>query len=419
MAVLFAPKAGGKGACALGADKPCLPCEASWGDGLFRRAVLDRLATLGDGVLTIVDGRDCHVFGTGGELRATVMVHRSRFYRRIALGGAIGAAESYMDGDWSTEDLVAVLRLFARNAETSQELDRANPVVAAISKCTHWLRRNTKLNSRRNIAAHYDLGNEFFELFLDETRTYSCGFFESPTVTMRDASLAKINRLCRKLQLTPDDHLVEIGTGWGALAIHAAENYGCRVTTTTISAKQHEYTERLIAERGLTHRITLVNVDYRDLSGQFDKLVSVEMIEAVGHEYLPTFFRKFRDLLKPGGRAAIQAITIRDEQYDRYRRSVDFIQKYIFPGGCLPSMGVMSKIVAQQTGLRISDREELRSHYAITLERWRDAFWKNIDRVRSLGLPDEFIRMWNWYFCYCEAAFREQQIGLSQIVLDK
>jgi cyclopropane-fatty-acyl-phospholipid synthase len=331
----------------------------------------------------------------------------------------LGAAESYIDGDWTTDNLLAVMRIFTRNAAATAGLERRGWLASALSKWQHRRRHNSKSNSRRNIAAHYDLSNEFFALFLDESMTYSAGLFATDETTLHQASLAKIDRLCDKLQLQPDDHLLEIGTGWGALAIRAAEKYGCRVTTTTISRRQHEYAAGQIAARGLQNRIQLLDSDYRDLTGTYDKLVSVEMIEAVGHRYLPTFFAKCSRLLKPHGLAAIQAITIPDQRYAAYIKGVDFIQKYIFPGGCLPSIGAMQQAAAQHTDLRIVELADFADDYARTLSCWRERFWQQIESVRDLGLPDEFIRMWDWYLCYCEAAYRERLIGLAQIVWAK
>jgi cyclopropane-fatty-acyl-phospholipid synthase len=370
----------------------------------------------------VIDGGRTHRFGTPaeGSLRASVSIHDPRFYSRVATGGSLGAAEAYLDGYWDSDDLPTLLRLFARNADATGGLSRGLARLAApVGRAIHLLHRNTRRGSRRNIAAHYDLGNEFFEQFLDPTMSYSCGIFERPDSTLEQASVAKIDRLCRGLRLSPGDHLLEIGTGWGGLAIHAATHYGCRVTTTTISREQYEYAKQRVAEHGLADRIELLRTDYRDLSGTFDKLVSVEMIEAVGHEYLPTYFAQCSELLGPRGMMALQAITIPDQRYDAYRKSTDFIQKHIFPGGCLPSLGAISRAVGKRTDLRITQIQDFAPHYARTLAEWRRRFFRRIEKIRQLGADDRFIRCWNYYFGYCEAGFAERRIGVSQILLAK
>jgi cyclopropane-fatty-acyl-phospholipid synthase len=284
---------------------------------------------------------------------------------------------------------------------------------------THRLNRKTRRGSRRNIAAHYDLSNDFYKLFLDETMTYSSGVFNTPDDSMREASIEKYDRLCQKLDLDNTDHVLEIGTGWGGFSIHAAKTYGCRVTTTTISSEQHEFARQRIEQEGLQDRVTLLQKDYRDLTGQYDKLVSIEMIEAVGHEYLPTYFRTCSDRLKPDGLFAFQAITIPDQRYESYRRSVDFIQKYVFPGGFLPSVGALSAAVGKYTDMQWIHFEDFAEHYARTLECWREKLFENIVEVRKLGMKDSFLRLWEFYLCYCEGGFREKQIGVAQILLQK
>jgi cyclopropane-fatty-acyl-phospholipid synthase len=273
--------------------------------------------------------------------------------------------------------------------------------------------------SRRNIRAHYDLGNDFFQLWLDESLTYSCGIFLTPNSSMAEASIEKIDRLCRKLDLQPDDHLLEIGSGWGALAIHAAQNYGCRVTTTTISQEQHRVVRKRIDEAKLTDRVSLLSQDYRQLTGQFDKLVSVEMIEAVGHRFLDTFFRKCSELVRPDGTLVLQAIVLPERGYDQYLRNVDFIQRYIFPGGCLPSLGSILESSARTTDLRFVHAEDFAPHYATTLRNWRRSFDERLPEVRRQGYSQQFIRMWTYYLCYCEAVFEERHCGVLQIQFDK
>lgn len=355
-----------------------------------------------------------------GEPSARIHVHDPRFYSSVALGGSLGAAEAYLAGYWDTDDLTATLRLFVRNSGAVGRIDCGMAMIGApVRKAINLLNRNTRAGSRRNIAAHYDLGNEFFEQFLDETMAYSCGVFEQPEFTLRDASIAKFDRICRALRLGPSDHLLEIGAGWGGFAIHAAMQYGCRVTTTTISRQQFEYAKARVQRAEVQDRIELLLRDYRDLSGTYDKLVSIEMIEAVGHEYLPTYFAKCSDLLAPDGMMALQAITIPDQRYEAYRKSTDFIQKHIFPGGCLPSLGAMCAAVRTGTDMRISHLQDLAPHYARTLAEWRRRFHDRAERIRSLGADEWFMRSWNYYFSYCEAGFAERQIGVSQLVLSK
>jgi cyclopropane-fatty-acyl-phospholipid synthase len=291
--------------------------------------------------------------------------------------------------------------------------------LAPLKRIWHFLRKNTRSGSRKNIVAHYDLGNDFYRLFLDDTLTYSCGIFETDGSSMRDASIAKYNRICRKLDLGSDDEVIEIGSGWGGFAIYAAKNFGCRVTTTTISDQQFKLAKERIADSGVADRIDLVMKDYRDLKGKYDKLVSIEMIEAVGHHYLDDFFRSCSQLLKPDGMMLLQAITIADQVFERHKRSVDFIKRYIFPGSCIPSIAAMTKSIATSTDLRLFHLEDITPHYARTLACWRSQFFNNIDAVKALGYSEAFIRMWEYYFSYCEAGFAERYIGDVQMLLAK
>jgi cyclopropane-fatty-acyl-phospholipid synthase len=389
---------------------------------LLRGAIFARLRDLRRGCLEVVDAGVVERFGTS-EANApavTVRVHDPRFYSSVALGGSLGVADAYLAGYWDTDDLTALLRLFARNAPAARGLGRGLARLSApLLRAINLLHRNTPAGSQRNIAAHYDLGNEFFEQFLDSTMSYSSGIFEQSDSTLEEASVAKIDRLCRGLRLTHRDHLLEIGTGWGGFATHAARNYGCRVTTTTISLEQYEYAKRKVAEHNLADRIDVLLEDYRDLSGTYDKLVSVEMIEAVGHGFLPTYFAKCSELLKPNGMMALQAISIPDQRYDAYRRSTDFIQKHVFPGGCLSSLGAICRAIGARTDLRITHLQDLAPHYARTLAEWRRRFFDRIDRIRGLGADEQFIRCWDYYFAYCEAGFAERQIGVSHILASK
>jgi len=392
-------------------------------DPLAKRAVRARLSRLEHGSLTIVEGSRPEHFGKltpRCPLAATVHVHDPRFYAEIAFGGSIGAGEAYMQGYWSTDDLTALMRILLQNREVLDGMEGgAARMTVPLQKALHWAARNTRTGSRRNIAAHYDLGNDFFRLFLDPTLMYSSAVFERPGMTLEEASVAKLDRICRKLDLRPGDHVLEIGTGWGGFALHAAGRYGCRVTTTTISRSQYELAKERIDAAGLADRVTLLTRDYRDLTGRYDKLVSIEMIEAVGHQYYDTFFRKCSELLAPEGAMLLQAITIAGQRYESARRSVDFIQRHIFPGSCIPSVDVMSGSIARVTDLNLVHLEDIGPHYATTLARWRENLFANVDRVRALGYPEDFIRMWEFYFCYCEAGFAERAIGDAQMLLAK
>ncbi len=336
------------------------------------------------------------------------------------LGGANGAAEAYLRGYWTTPDLTGVLQVMARNLAAASRLGRfATQLLLPFTSLARWSQRNTVLGSKRNIAAHYDLSNDFFGLMLDPTMTYSCGVFPHASTTLQEASLEKYDRICRNLQLRPDDRLLEIGTGWGGFAEYVAREYGCHVTTTTISDAQHEYAHDRFRNEGISDRITLLHRDYRELAGQYDKLVSIEMVEAVGERFLPQFFAKCSKLLKPDGMMALQAITMPDYRYASYRRSIDFIQQYIFPGGFLPSLGKMAACIGGDTDLRIAQSEDFTADYARTLSAWRDNFEANLGLVRELGFDDRFVRMWSYYLSYCEAGFLERQVAVGQYLLRK
>lgn len=389
---------------------------------LARQAVLERLTGLQYGSLILVDADGKRHFGKtrGDEPHLTLTIHDPAVWLDVACSGGLGAGEAYMTGGWDCDDLSGLAQLFMRNPQVLYGLNLGpGRIMSVINRIWNALRRNTLKGSRRNIAAHYDLGNELFALFLDDTMMYSCAIFEHPQASLRQASIAKLERVCRKLDLSPGDHLLEIGTGWGGLAIHAARHYGCRVTTTTISREQYLMALERIEQSGLGDRVTVLCEDYRKLSGQYDKLVSIEMIEAVGHAYLGTYFEKCSSLLKPDGLMLLQSITIAEQRYAAAKRSVDFIKRYIFPGGCLPSVAVIGDTTARNTDMRIVHLEEIGPHYAITLKHWRQRFMANLDAVRALGYPEEFIRMWEYYLCYCEGGFRERAIGTVQVLLGK
>lgn len=389
--------------------------NASLLDRAARRLVDRPLRDLRHGQLTVVDPSSTRVYGTPGDLAATIHVTDPALYQRLLTGGTLAAARSYVRGEWTADDLTAVCRLMARNLDVADRLDSgwarvSKPFFAA----AHWARRNTRRGSRRNIEAHYDLGNDFFRLFLDETMTYSCAVFEDDATSLADAQRAKIDRLCRKLMLQPGDHLLEIGTGWGGFAVHAATHYGCRVTTTTISRQQWEVANRLVHEAGLADRVQVLLSDYRDLTGSYDALASVEMIEAVGATFLHTYFDQCARLLKPGGRMVLQAITVPDRRYESYLRSVDFIRQDVFPGSSLVSVQAMHDAAAQSLALAPEGVDDLTPNYARTLREWRHRFLARLDDVRRLGYSEEFIRRWEFYLASCEAGFAERTTGLVQ-----
>ncbi len=389
-------------------------------DPVLRRALTQRLAGLHRGQITLEDVGGPLRLGEPADLHAHIRVNKPRFYRDAVLGGTLSVAESYFRGDWDCDDLTTLFRIFVRNIDAADRLDTGFARVVGLGhRLSHWLRANSFAGSRRNIRAHYDLGNDFFRLWLDDTLAYSSGIFPTPASTLREASVEKFDRVCRKLELHPNDHLLEIGAGWGGFAIHAAANYGCRVTTTTISREQFTAASERIAEAGLADRITVLEKDYRDLAGQFDKLASIEMIEAVGHQHFDSYFRQCGALLRPTGSFVLQAIVMPDRRYDQYLRSVDFIQRYVFPGGCLPSLGAILASVGRTTDLRFAHAEDFAPHYAETLRRWGQAFQERLAEVRQLGYTEEFIRLWNYYLCYCEALFEERYVGVVQLVFDK
>jgi cyclopropane-fatty-acyl-phospholipid synthase len=390
-------------------------------DKFARRLVISRLEKLQAGQIVICENEERATFGQltpDFPQPVQLRVLNPKFYNEIAFGGSIGAGEAYIGGHWSCDQLSDLLRILICNREVLEQVDSGLALLGSpIRKLLHALNRNTRTGSRRNIAAHYDLGNEFYRLWLDPKMMYSCAYFETPESSLEEAATAKLDRICRKLELSASDSVIEIGTGWGGFAIHAASHYGCHVTTTTISRQQYEYAKEAVADAGLEDRITLLFQDYRDLDGRFDKLVSIEMIEAVGHEFHDTFFKKCCDLLKPDGQMLLQAITIADQRYDQYRKSVDFINRYIFPGGCLTSVTDMSRTITRHTDMRTLHLEDIGSHYATTLQNWHDRFFESIDDVRELGYSDSFTRMWQFYLCYCESAFTERAIGNVQMLM--
>ncbi|MBX9586616.1 MAG: cyclopropane-fatty-acyl-phospholipid synthase family protein [Gammaproteobacteria bacterium] len=387
---------------------------------LAKNAVLGNLRKLQSGLIIVHDGTQEWVFGSAGGLSAKVHIHSNAFYKKLLMHGSLGAAESYIAGDWHTDDLTALLRIIIQNQEVMNHLDgRFAKALQGLRAAVVRLRSNTLTRARRNIHAHYDLGNDFFQTFLDETLMYSSAVFTSPVQNLHQAQLTKIKNIAEKLSPNEHDHILEIGTGWGSLAIHLAQEFHCHVTTTTISTEQYRYVKARIHALNLENKITLLNQDYRELHGQFDKIVSIEMIEAVGHKHFNQFFKKCDSLLKPGGLFMLQAITMNEQSYDQAIKNIDFIKKYIFPGGCLPSIHGMGKSIAQHTRLQWLSLTDIGKHYADTLAHWHERFLNNIETVRGLGFSEEFIRTWQYYFCYCEAGFHEQYISDVQVVLQK
>lgn len=396
-----------------------------WLDRALRSRLLRQMSALRDCRLRIVDALGDITLGTPSEdpaqtLHATVHVHDADFYRQVAGNGSVGAGEAFMDAAWTCDDPVALMRMLVRNRDL---LDAMETGLARLGgwamRAWHALNRNTRDGSRRNIAAHYDLGNDFFKLFLDENLMYSSAIFTRADDTLETASTRKLDRICRKLALNPRHRVVEIGTGWGGFALHAAREYGCHVTTTTISREQYELASARVREAGLENRISVLLSDYRDLDGRYDKLVSIEMVEAIGHHYLDSYFGKVGSLLEPDGMALIQAITIEDHRYAQALHAVDFIKRYIFPGSFIPAVSVMLEAAARASDLKLFHLEDIGPSYALTLATWRERFHKRLTDVRALGYDERFVRMWDFYLAYCEAGFRERSTGDVQMLLVK
>jgi cyclopropane-fatty-acyl-phospholipid synthase len=391
---------------------------ANWWAAIARRA----LAGLSCGRLTLIDGSRRDTFGGVGraDLSATVTIVSPSAYRRLALGGSLGGAEAYLRGEWIVDDLPALLRILAANLDAA---DGFESLVARVlnlpSTLAHRLRPNSRSGSRRNIRDHYDLGNDLFALFLDETMTYSCGVFEREDGSLRDASVAKLDLVCRKLALDADHRVLEIGGGWGSFALHAAGHYGCHVTTTTVSRAQFEMATARIAAAGLTDRVTVLLQDYRDVRGTFDRLVSIEMIEAVGARYLPRYFAACASRLAPGGQMLLQGIVLPEYRYRGYLRTADFVQRHVFPGGALTSLGAIAQAIGAGTDLSVLHVEDLSPHYARTLRLWRQAFLDRRDDARRLGYDERFVRLWEFYLAYCEAGFAEHCTGVVQMLLTR
>lgn len=390
-------------------------------DRFVRSLLFKTLKQLKHSHLTITDEDGSHEFGDKqAATKATVTVHHPDFYHALAGSGSVGAAEQYVAKSWDCADLTQLVEIFVINQPLLDSMEGGLAWLKnTFLKVGHFFNKNTKLGSKKNISMHYDLGNEMFKLFLDSKMMYSSAVFQNPTDTLEQASEYKLKIICEKLNLTPRDHIIEIGTGWGGFAIYAAQNYGCRVTTTTISSEQYGYTKNLIEQNKLTDKITLLKKDYRDLSGEYDKLVSIEMIEAVGHQYLSNYLQKCDSLLKPEGQALIQAITIEDHRYKKALKSVDFIKKYIFPGSFIPSISQILKTSAYHSELKLHHLQDIGKSYALTLNHWKQRFESNSYLLNDLGYKENFQRLWEFYFCYCEGGFLQNSISAVQMLFTK
>ena len=379
---------------------------------LYKKLVHKQLSQINNASIVIEDGYEIKRFGNSKSLTAKIKVISPSFYKNIVFGGSIGASESFIRGEWKSPNLTKVIQVFARNTEAQDKLESFFIfLLQPFFRVIHKLNQNTIKGSKKNISRHYDLSNDFFKLFLDKKMMYSSAIYKTKKTSLENAAANKLNVICKKLKLKKSDHLIEIGSGWGGFAIFAAKNYGCKVTTTTISIEQYRYTKNRIREMGLAKQIRVLLKDYRSLRGQFDKLVSIEMIEAVGHQFYDEYFSVISRLLKADGEALVQAITIKDQRYSHAIKSVDFIQKYIFPGSCIPSLTAIQNSLTKSTDLVINDVRDIGRHYAITLAHWRENFIKNKKNIRKLGFDEEFLRMWLFYFAYCEGGFEEKVIS--------
>jgi cyclopropane-fatty-acyl-phospholipid synthase len=389
-------------------------------DRLAKQMVFRLLGAIQFGKIVVRDGADQWTFGPGESLAAHITVRDSSFYRQVVFGGSIGAGEAYIDHLWDCDDLVVLSRIMVLNMDLLDRMERGFGWILQIFRLLgHAVNNNSRKGSKRNILAHYDLGNEMYQSFLDPTMMYSSAIYANGSSTLEEASHYKLETICKKLDLRATDRIIEIGSGWGGFAIHAARNYGCHVTTTTISDAQYAEAKSRIEGAGLTDRITLLQSDYRDLHGSFDKLVSIEMVEAVGRKYLPTFFKKCSQLLAENGTMLLQAITIRDNKYDQYARSVDFIQRHIFPGGHVPSVTKMVNLLTEKTDMVVRSLEDFGPHYARTLRDWRWRFAKAFPSLREHGYDERFRRLWEFYFCYCEGGFQERSISVVHLVASR
>ncbi|WP_058835764.1 SAM-dependent methyltransferase [Luteimonas abyssi] len=389
-------------------------------DGWLRQRLLAQLATLAHGELHLVDAWGERRLGAPAAdgLAVRVQVDDPAFYRAVAAQGSVGAGEAYIEGHWRCDDLVALVRLLLRNRDLLDGMENGLARLGGLA-LRGWaaLRRNTRAGARRNIAAHYDLGNDFFGLFLSPDLMYSSALFEQPDDTLEIASTRKLDRICRRLDLRPGMRVVEIGSGWGGFAVHAATHYGCHVTTTTISREQHALARARIDAAGVGDLVDLRLDDYRDLDGRYDRLVSIEMIEAIGARYLDTYFAKLCTLLEPDGLALLQAITIEDHRYAQARDSVDYIKRFVFPGSFIPSLAAMLDAKTRTGDLQLIGQDDFGLSYARTLQLWRERFLARLPDVHAQGFDEAFVRMWTFYLAYCEGGFRERSIGVSHLLM--
>ena len=390
----------------------------------LRRLLLARMAGMRHGQLVIDDPLGRVTLGQSTDAHPDLVVHVRvddlAFYRAVAANGSVGAGEAFMDGLWHCDDLVGLVRLLVRNRDRLDSMESGLARLGGLAmRGWHALRRNTREGSRRNIAAHYDLGNDFFGLFLSADLMYSSALWDGDEDTLEAASTRKLDRVCQWLDLKPGDRVIEIGTGWGGFAVHAARHYGCHVTTTTISREQHALAVTRVEEAGVDDRVSLLLEDYRDLTGTYDKLVSIEMIEAIGASYLDAYFAKVGSLLRPGGRALVQAITIEDHRYAQALASVDFIKRHVFPGSFIPSIHAMLSAKTRVTDLALVQLQDFGLSYARTLQAWRERFLGSLGQVRGQGFDERFIRSWEFYLAYCEGGFRERSIGVSHLLMEK
>lgn len=388
-------------------------------DAFLRKRLLAQLAPLREGRLCVRDAfGEVWLGEANSKLHVIVTIDDPAFYRKVAAQGSVGAGESYIHGDWHCNDLVALVQLLVRNRDLLDSMEHGTARIGGwLLRCWNHLRRNSREGSRRNIAAHYDLGNDFFSLFLSPDLMYSSALFASESESLESASRRKLDSICQQLQLKPGDRVVEIGTGWGGFALHAAQHYGCHVTTTTISAEQHAMAAERVQAADLQDRITLLMQDYRDLQGQFDKLVSIEMIEAIGAEYLDTYMATLQRLLKPDGVALLQAITIEDHRYEQARRSVDYIKRHVFPGSFIPSINAIIAAKTRASDLQLIAQRDFGRSYALTLRAWRQRFLAQLPQVHAQGFDARFCRLWEFYLAYCEGGFLERSIGVSHLLL--
>ena len=387
----------------------------------FKKIILNKFKNIKIGFIEVVDEDETYCFGdNNSNLRAKVYVLSKDFYVMLGSGGELGVSEAYAAGIWKSDDLVNLIRIIFKNKDVMWQLESIfTKIISPINKFIHWKRKNSLKGSKKNILAHYDLSNEFYKLWLDNTMTYSCGIFNDKNSTLKEASIEKIDRICRKLNLKTTDHLLEIGTGWGSFSMHAAKEYGCQITTTTISEAQFTYVNDKIRKLNLEDKIMVLNKDYRHLDGEYDKIVSIEMIEAVGYKYMPVYFKTISNLLKNDGLFAMQGITYNDQNFDIYKSSMDFIKRYIFPGSCLISISQVAEVMKKYTDLSILHLEDITTHYAQTLKKWRENFINELPAIKELGFSSEFINLWEFYFVYCEAGFRERNIGDYQFIFSK